>query len=260
MISILELGPQDLREEKESYLSTLSSLGIANDFKFDSDKELLYQAENLYKALGINEYRSLDYFNTRADYPIDLDHPVNLGKTFAIVTNFGTIEHLFNPSIACESIHNLLDNLGIAMHLFPCMGDIMHGIMNINPLFVDRMCEYNGYKIISWLYIDNAGLRELERNKIPYKCTDFSDLPIDVMNVSDFMKYGANEASIRQEFTRSVEQRFLENMSINLFNKSKNIITRDYMFVCYQKSEHKSYLTPSQYRKDAKAFNLVYAT
>jgi hypothetical protein len=100
--------------------------------------------KELYQHYGYEEYLSLDV-NEEMDAQIaDLNHPVDLGRTFDLVTNNGTGEHIFNQAAVFENAHNLSHKY--IVHVLPFTPWINHGFYNFNPILFRDLAVANRYE------------------------------------------------------------------------------------------------------------------
>lgn len=258
-ISILELGPQDIERHLPSHqIAKLMKLHSCTLSFLSEEVDNKWRARDLvYRSLGISKYSSIDLFDERSDFKESLERVIDLGgEKYDIATNFGTSEHLFNPGNALITVHNALKPGGISLYVLPCMGDLAHGVYNINPSFVKVLAEANNYEILSWLYVDNFEERGVIRDHQLINGSNFtfnfSSLPIQVnsYNFKDRMK-----------FTRKVEKNYAINIR-NYYNAFfSGFRTRinglsgrfnDYMFFALKKHGDSAFVFPDQYGYEQK--------
>ena len=182
--SIVELCPQDvmttpavIRSVFERLFDGDAAQELLNDV-FDDGQPKLFGEQMLYRKLGLTEYRSIDMFDGRADWRLDLNQPFKLPWQFSVVTNFGSSEHIFNIAQSFRTIHELLEPGGVALFVLPAFGDIDHGFWNVHPTVYFDVAEENGYTIEDFLYVDNFGVRSRLAEERPDEPFSFRDLPV----------------------------------------------------------------------------------
>ncbi len=172
--SILELGPQDIvgvtPDDIHRFAQSVTRREHARaDIEqrfFDNGQQRWWTAiRDLYALLGLNDYHAADMDDERADFAIDLNQPVALGRTFDVITDFGTIEHVFNIGAAVKFIHDHLAVGGIALHVLPTRGDYNHGFFNIHSTFYLDLCSANGYELVDFKFLPGFSRQSLFRHK-----------------------------------------------------------------------------------------------
>lgn len=106
-----------------------------------------------YKLFGLDEYISIDYLDENATYKKDLNDPLDLDRTFDVVAEYGTAEHIFNIGQFFENAYNLLRPGGLSMHLLPVMGQIYHGFYNIHTVLYRSLAAAGLYEIVKFDYL-----------------------------------------------------------------------------------------------------------
>jgi hypothetical protein len=127
-------------------------------------------AKVFYSAfLDYREIVAIDFHGTPAAQPIDLNHPVNLGRRFDIVIDGGTAEHVFNVHQFFKTCHDMTLPGGLMLHNNPFRGWLEHGFYNFNPTFYWDLAAANRYEVLMLVYTEMAPLRVeqlLSREKI----------------------------------------------------------------------------------------------
>ena len=100
--------------------------------------------KGFYEELGYTDYVALDVNEERDGIIADLNYPVDLGRTFHLVTNNGTSEHIFNQAMVFENAHNLSHRFMI--HSLPFSPWFNHGFYNYNPILFRDLARSNDYK------------------------------------------------------------------------------------------------------------------
>jgi hypothetical protein len=83
--------------------------------------------------------------------PLDLNHdraPLFMRGKFAVVTNYGTSEHVANQYNLFKVVHDLTRRWGIMIHHVPAQGFLNHGLLNYNPKFFWMLARSNRYKVL----------------------------------------------------------------------------------------------------------------
>lgn len=110
-------------------------------------------ARDFWKWLGF-DYTAIDIDGSPGSLPLDLNFdsiPPELHGRFALVTNFGTTEHIANQLNAFKAIHELTALGGVMIHQLPAQGYFNHGFFNYNPKFFWMLARSNGYE---WIEMD----------------------------------------------------------------------------------------------------------
>lgn len=254
--TILDLGPQDLTTPEAVIRKIVSHRidpahleeTLSNIYAEDGHVRKGFQ-RHFYSLFGLEEYRSLDLNDDRADYRFDLNDMIELPRTFDVITNFGTSEHIFNIGHLYANVHRLLAPEGIALHINPSYGDINHGLYNIHPNLYSSLIRANSYRQLSLLYIDNyVGRNELLTNELSHS-PDFDTLPIDLGSIYN----GFGDMKELRAFRAKVYATFVANTKsplARLIREDRGVF--DYTFAALQKVSDTDFRTPQQYSSDAK--------
>ncbi|MGE4233716.1 MAG: hypothetical protein AB7F43_10335 [Bacteriovoracia bacterium] len=117
-----------------------------------SSKERGSKTAEYYRALGFSSYDAIDvndlYGSLMMDLNSNLRERYNFAKTYDLVTNLGTGEHIFNQLAIFENMHNLAKENGILVHVMPFLNWINHGFFNFNPTLYADIAAANGYKLL----------------------------------------------------------------------------------------------------------------
>jgi len=183
--SIFELGPQDLfvpRAQIEYSARRRMPSGeaaAAVEEILRPSPDTTHTQQWFYRTFGFGEYEACDAIDKRAHYKIDLNFAAPELGPYDCITNFGTTEHVFNIGAAFASVHKLLKEGGLALHVLPACGDVNHGFYNIHPTAYADVAAANHYELVDLLYIDNMNLRCL-RQAANFTQDQLSGLPIDL--------------------------------------------------------------------------------
>lgn len=104
-------------------------------------------ADDLLKSLGATSVSSLDYSDFEgATYTGDLNEPIDLGRQFDTVIDYGTSEHVFDVASSLRNCIRLCRIGGKILHALPANGDCGHGFYQLAPeLFLALYSEKNGF-------------------------------------------------------------------------------------------------------------------
>jgi SAM-dependent methyltransferase len=106
----------------------------------------------LYRAMGFAEYVAIDINTLYGSLVMDLNEDIaktyGYLRTFDLVTNFGTGEHVFNQSTVFRNMHQLAKPGGLLAFNLPFFNNINHGFFNFSPgLFLD-LAHANDYELV----------------------------------------------------------------------------------------------------------------
>jgi SAM-dependent methyltransferase len=241
--SILDLGPQDM-------VSTVAVLGnfvasverrafseaqVADEFRL-ADASGLTATKRFYAALGMTEYSSVDLGDKRADYTCNLNEPMKLGRQFDVITNFGTLEHIFNVANLLTSMHEHLRTGGLFLHVLPTRGDYNHGFYNIHSVWYRDLAAANDYEIVDLVCVPDFGGQHVVVNARER----FGDKP---PRRSTFVDIAAAEDDAGDErFARTVALRLL----LRRFWPGIEPRIYDYIFAALRKKTDKAFVFPQQ--------------
>jgi SAM-dependent methyltransferase len=156
--AVLELGAQDIHCPRERYRKFMAEV-TGSPWPEDA-----MRASDLYRFLGYPRYCSIDSNGKNGALPLDLSVPVSLdsvgGKPFELVTNFGTLEHVFNPAAVLRNMHDVCAPNGLMFHNLPFQGQYDHGFYAVNPTLIVDLAAANGYRI-EGMFLNFAGGDEM---------------------------------------------------------------------------------------------------
>lgn len=153
--SVIEMGSQELHLPHGAFEELLDSAGIsdydrtpfANLANFPGFPRC--PARNLYKLLGVSEYRCIDMNGEHESIPHDLNEPFNdttLYGQFDLVTDHGANEHVFNIAETYRTTHRLCKPGGIILIIQALYGG--NGYYNFDQSFFEGMAAANDYSIL----------------------------------------------------------------------------------------------------------------
>lgn len=212
--SVLDLGPQDVVSTPQ-VLASISCQASAT-------------ASDVYRAIGLPEYAALDLNDSRASYRVDLNNPGSLGRTFDVITDFGTLEHVFNCAAALNFIHGHLNVGGLALHVLPTRGDYNHGFYNFHSIWFRDLAQANGYEIIGMVYVPDFG-RQHERMADGVEPT--------LLNVTEMDDVEAERDFTVTSALRLVARRWFKNINPRIY---------DYIFAAMKKVKDSPFVMPQQ--------------
>ena len=243
MQSILDLGPQDMVSAPAvlgNFLASVEGSRLSEDevlkqFHLE-DASKLIATRRLYSAIGLSEYKSLDLGDARADYQYDLNRPIDLGRHFDVVTNFGTLEHVFAAGNVLETMHRHLSVGGLALHVLPTRGDYNHGFYNIHSVWFRDVAAANGYEIVDLVCVPDFGgqhARISERERLGDAAPRLSRM-IDIKNNED----------------ERGDERFARTVALRLFlrrwNSKIDARIYDYIFAAFRRVSESPFAAPQQ--------------
>ena len=109
--------------------------------------------------LDYRELVAIDFHGTPQARPIDLNHPVQLGRRFEMVIDGGTAEHVFNVAQFFRTCHELAAPGGLMLHNNPFRGWLEHGFYNFNPTFYWDVAAANRYEVLMLVYTEVQPMR-----------------------------------------------------------------------------------------------------
>jgi hypothetical protein len=186
--SVMEIGAQQLAH---SFLSSSGELerlaalfGVTRPFPLgtaDEKREMAHgtlehlasdapPAQVFWEWLGYR-YGSIDVDTRFNSIPLDLNFdsvPASAKKRYALVTNYGTTEHVANQLNAFKVIHDLTMLGGLMFHRLPAQGMFNHGLVNYNPKFFWMLCRSNGYSVVNFEFASDTTAYPLPQNIIDF--------------------------------------------------------------------------------------------
>ena len=115
-------------------------------------------SRHLFKALGFNNYQSIDLNGELGAVVHDLNKPFedkSKFNKFDIVTDFGSCEHVFNIAESYKTMHNLVKPGGyLIIYQQTIKGN---GFFTFDESFYEGIAAANGYKIIYSSYLVRTG-------------------------------------------------------------------------------------------------------
>ncbi len=161
--NVMELGSQDFYCPQQNLMKAL----FAAFGKPPPSPELLntdiahkQPTRILYESLGI-EYTCVDVDGRAGTVAMDLNFdevPEGHRGRYALVTNWGTSEHVFNQGNVFKTMHDFTRVGGIMFHGVPFMGYVDHGFFSYHPNLFESLARYNSYEILGmWVGAGSDG-------------------------------------------------------------------------------------------------------
>jgi hypothetical protein len=117
---------------------------------------------DFYRALGYASYRAIDVNGRYGSLVMDLNRNLadhyGYRDSFALVTNNGTGEHVFNQAAVFENAHALCRVGGSMVHVLPFFNYLNHGFFAFNPILFHDLAAANRYRLTRLSIASNHGL------------------------------------------------------------------------------------------------------
>lgn len=150
-----------------------------------------------YKALGFSSYDAIDvnsvYGSMIMDLNVDLRERYGFNKTYDLVTNNGTGEHIFNQYTVFKNAHDLTKVGGVMLFVLPFYNWMNHGFFNFNPLLFADLAAANGYEIVRMSVACPVG-QEVTASEARVSDAEMRlswQPSTDALSLEDFQKRGA---------------------------------------------------------------------
>ena len=119
-------------------------------------------AEDFYRALGWKRYACYDFDPRWGAVQEDLSMPPPAVEEVDLVTNNGTLEHIFSTDSAFMWAHALCKGGGLMVHVLPWKGErtVNHGFYAFEPVLFRDLAARNGYTIVGLYAGDRNGRME----------------------------------------------------------------------------------------------------
>jgi hypothetical protein len=105
-----------------------------------------------FKALGFTSYDAIDVNSVYGSLVMDLNSDIKerygFDRTFDLVTNNGTGEHIFNQYTVFRNMHQLTKVGGVLLFVLPFHNWLNHGFFNFNPILFGDLAAANGYRVL----------------------------------------------------------------------------------------------------------------
>ncbi|WP_281684372.1 hypothetical protein [Thalassobaculum salexigens] len=180
---VLEFGPQHINAARpvvSEFLTRRTGEQAAQDAMeriYGTPAAPRPQTE-VYRALGLDDYLAVDFGDELAEVQHDLNEPLDLGRKFSAVTNFGTAEHIFEVATVLRSQYRHLAVGGVALLVLPTFGEINHGFYNLHPTLWTDLAVANNMEIGDFQYVDDVVGRSVKLDEQGTCQFDFDSMPI----------------------------------------------------------------------------------
>ncbi len=244
---VIDMGSQTLNFGPELIDKILQRGFTLNEITKTKLEEFKIKLTNLEKlttkdfilSLGYKKYLSIDVNGAYGSLSYDLNEVIkdkyNYKKTYDLVINNGTGEHVFNQYSLFKNMHNFCSPGGIMLHILPFIDWINHGFYSFHPIVFGDIASSNNYKIKKMSFANRDG-GELLINKEYYNNVYEQIKPRD--NNSFFYKIiehakrhlGRNiiivcalEKILESEFKIPLQGKYLSDVKVNKnFNSQYN--------------------------------------
>lgn len=156
----------------------------------DGDEPDLDALKDVYCLFGLEEYAAIDLIDPQADYIHDFNREYAPPRQFDVVTNFGTVEHIFNVGEGFRTLHRLTAPGGVMLHILPTYGGYYHGFYNIHSVVFRSLAAANQYELLNMSYAHDIS----EENRIfiknfKYVLDDITNKEVRLQHVKFFWYY-----------------------------------------------------------------------
>ena len=131
--------------------STVVDLGVQTYLEADRAGTGFSGTPDHYRALGFTEHQSIDINGQAGCLVMDLNESLRsrygYRETFALVTNCGTSEHVFDQRAFMQNAHELAKVGGIIAHAVPFLNYVNHGFYNYHPGYFLDLAAANRYEV-----------------------------------------------------------------------------------------------------------------
>ena len=158
--TVLELGNQTFNSSDAALESVIQRSRGVEGIDVDGLQKLKglvggskkESAAAYYKCLGFAQYDAIDINDTYGSMVMDLNKDIGetygFTKTYDLVTNNGTGEHIFDQASVLRNMHNLTKTNGIMIHIMPMLNYINHGFYCFHPSLYYSLARANGYGLL----------------------------------------------------------------------------------------------------------------
>lgn len=161
--NVIELGNQTFNPSDESLQVTIGRIrsagcatanleALAALARVPADQRGARTAE-FYRCLGFADYDSIDISDKFGSLVMDLNKNLKdtygFGRTYDLVTNNGTGEHIFNQAVVFENMHALAKRKAILVHVLPMINYVNHGFYSFHPTLFYGIALANAYRLLA---------------------------------------------------------------------------------------------------------------
>lgn len=188
--SVIELGSQDLNFKPRTALLDQLKAGLkgVEPAKVEAAFQKALAASTpdefrvgwLYELMGMAEYSCVDADGRYGAQVWDLNVPIpeeHRGR-YDLVTDHGTLEHVFNVFQGFKNVHDLAHPGSVMIHYIPFQANVDHGFFNFQPVLFDDLANENRYEVLERSAIVFTVKDDLEHGTkiIPYTKPSFREL------------------------------------------------------------------------------------
>lgn len=159
--TVVELGNQTFRPDDKALRRVIEVSQGRPEFDGEGLSSLLHLSPEersdktafYYRCLGFSDYQAIDVNETYGSLVMDLNRDLQqaygFSRTFSLVTNNGTGEHIFDQASVLRNMHALTKQGGLMLHLVPFVNYINHGFYCYHPNLFHAIAAANGYQIVA---------------------------------------------------------------------------------------------------------------
>lgn len=159
--SVVELGNQTFTADDATLRRVLAHPGRGEAIDRAGLDALLGQSKQerrdktsaYYRRLGFSAYDAIDVNDTYGSLVMDLNRDLRLrygfDRTYSLVTNNGTGEHIFDQRSIFQNAHGLTEVGGVQLHVLPFLNYVNHGFFSFHPNLFHALARANGYRLIA---------------------------------------------------------------------------------------------------------------
>ena len=144
---VLFLGRQNIKDFSKRASELIQRNYKSVNKKVPDRREVLYADMFMLDCGWTTKADTLDISNYEgANLIYDLNHRIDLGLTYDLIVDGGTLEHIYNVPLALENISSLLKVGGRVLHFVPGNNQMGHGMYQFSPEFFSSVySEKNGF-------------------------------------------------------------------------------------------------------------------
>ena len=159
--TVIELGNQTFTADDAALRRVLAHSGRGKAIDLAGLEALLGESKlerrdrtsAYYRRLGFSAYDAIDVNDTYGSLVMDLNRDLRLrygfDRTFSLVTNNGTGEHIFDQRSIFQNVHALTGVGGVQLHVLPFLNYVNHGFFSFHPNLFHALARANGYRLIA---------------------------------------------------------------------------------------------------------------
>jgi len=253
---VIEFGHSDIFATRAAVEALFEVNNRVNNLELDVDNLFVGQnkkqdcAEQFYAHLGFDEYASIDLYDERAKFNLDLNNVYQedvYEEKYDLLCNLGTSEHVFNPGNSFINAHNFVKRGGLMTHFLPTFGHINHGYYNIHPMLLLDLAKVNNYEVEQIIYLDCHQKRSIDYTE--YLMNGGNDIAMFKGDPS-FVYTGKENLEVEREDRPIILGKFCSSI-INILNgdyegKFPVYMATNMIFCVFRKINDDPFITPGQ--------------